>query len=241
MVDLADVPLLLRQLSTLKVCGIEDVTIVTGYLAEVIEGLGYPTRHNDAYDRTNMVASLMCAADLLDGSDDLVISYADIVYEPRVLERLIDCPAPLCITVDKKWRRLWELRSEDPLADAETLRLDALGNVVELGKRPQTLDEIEGQYMGLIKVSAALAPKLVRIYQTLDPEACYDGKNLANMYMTSLLQHLVDLGHPLRAVPVEGGWVEVDTVEDLDRYNEMARDGSLSDFYRAIEFDGGGS
>jgi choline kinase len=224
-----------RQLATLRRCGITDVTIVTGYRAEAIEALGYPTRHNAAYDRTNMVASLMCAADLLDGSDDCVIAYADIVYERRVLEPLLACPEPRCITVDRQWRRLWELRSEDPLADAETLRLDERGNVIELGKKPESLDEIEGQYMGLIKVGAQAAPELVGIYEALDPDARYDGKDVPNMYMTSFLQHLVDLGRPLRAVPVEGGWLEVDTVEDLDHYNGMARDGSLAPFYDVAE------
>jgi len=241
MVELGGVPLLVRQLATLRSCGIEDVTIVTGYRAKAIEALGYPTRHNAAYDRTNMVASLMCAADLLDGSDDLVIAYADIVYEARVLERLAACREPLCITVDMQWRLLWELRSEDPLMDAETLRLDDRGDVIELGKKPRSIDEIQGQYMGLIKVAASFAPELVRTYEALDPEASYDGKDLPNMYMTSFLQHLVDLGRPLRAVPVEGGWLEVDTVEDLDRYNEMARDGSLLPFYQIVDAVGTGS
>ncbi len=239
MVELAGVPLVLRQLETLRSCGVEDIVVVTGYRADAIEALGIPTRHNAAYDRTNMVTSLMCAADLLDGSDDLVIAYTDIVYERRVLEDLLACAEPLCIAVDRQWRRLWELRSADPLADAETLRLDARGFVLELGKKPRTIDEIEGQYMGLIKVASSAAPELVRIHSDLDPDASYDGKDLGNMYMTSFLQHLVDLGHPLRAVPVDGGWLEVDTVEDLERYNEMARNGSLSDFYHAADFDRG--
>jgi len=239
MVELAGVPLVLRQLETLRSCGVEDIVVVTGYRADAIEALGIPTRHNAAYDRTNMVTSLMCAADLLDGSDDLVIAYTDIVYEKRVLEDLLACAEPLCITVDRQWRRLWELRSTDPLADAETLRLDARSFVLELGKKPRTIDEIEGQYMGLIKVASSAAPELVRIYGNLDPDASYDGKDLQNMYMTSFLQHFVDSGHPLCAVPVDGGWLEVDTVEDLDRYNGMARTGNLSSFYHAADFDRG--
>jgi len=33
--------------------------------------------------------------------------------------------------------------------------------------------------------------------------------------MTDLLQAMIDLHYRLDAVPVHGGWVEVDTVEDL--------------------------
>ena len=46
---------------------------------------------------------------------------------------------------------------EDPIADAETLKLDAGGDIIELGKKPTSLDDIQGQYMGLIKSTASLA------------------------------------------------------------------------------------
>jgi choline kinase len=233
MVALAGAPLLFHQLASLRRAGIEDITLVTGYRADRLESLGLPTRHNAAFDRTNMVSSLMCAADRLDGGDDVLIAYADIVYEPRVLEPLLRCPAALAITVDTEWRRLWALRLEDPLDDAETLRLSAEGDVLELGKEPRSLDEIEGQYMGLIKVAAAFAPRWIEAYAGLDPEARYDGKDLANLYMTSFLQHLIDTGHPLRAVLVEGGWLEVDTSRDLEIYAELAERGELGAFYQA--------
>lgn len=233
MVELAGAPLLFHQLATLRGAGVEDVTLVTGYRADRLEALGLPTRHNPAFDRTNMVASLMCAADLLDGGDDVLIAYADIVYEPRVLEPLLRCPSALAISIDTGWRRLWALRLEDPLEDAETLRLSPEGDVLELGKKPVSLDEIEGQYMGLIKVSASFAPRLVEAHARLDPGALHDGKDLANMYMTSFLQHLIDGGQALRAVPVDGGWLEVDSDRDLAIYAGLAERGELAAFYRA--------
>ena len=75
--------------------------------------------------------------------------------------------------------------------------------------------------MGLIKVRADFASQLLALYDGLDPVATYDGKDLPNMYMTSFLQHAIDSGHPLTAVVVEGGWFEVDTVEDLATYEGM--------------------
>ena len=47
-----------------------------------------------------------------------------------------------------QWQRLWELRMEDPLADAETLRLDADGYLVELGRTPRAVADIEGAVRG---------------------------------------------------------------------------------------------
>ena len=232
MVELAGFSLIARQIHTLRSVGVGDITAVSGYRKEGVESLGIPTRHNPHFATTNMVRTLMCAADLLDGTDDVLIVYADIVYEPRVAEALLACPAALSTTIDVAWRELWRMRLEDPLTDAETLCLDSDLNVLELGKKPKSIDEIEGQYMGLIKVRADSAEELVRFYHALDRELRYDGKDFDNMYMTSFLQSLIDSGHPLRAVPVRGGWLEVDSAADLERYEELHRQGELGQFCR---------
>ena len=45
--------------------------------------------------------------------------------------------------------------------------------------------------------------------------------------MTDLLQSVIDSGFPIQAVPIFGGWIEVDTVDDLkstitiDRVNSI--------------------
>jgi choline kinase len=230
LVPLVGRELLTWQLDALEAAGVEDVTVVTGYRAEQIEALAVTTVHNDAFASTNMVASLMCAAAQLDGGDDVLVAYGDLVYEPRVVRALAACSAPLAMTVDRGWRRLWSLRMADPLADAETLRLDHDGNVVELGRKPHSYDEIEGQYMGLIRIGREFAPRLVDVYRALDPRGPYEGRDRANMYMTSFLQHLIDEVTPVAAVVVDGGWLEVDTIEDLDIYEALHREGKLSEF-----------
>jgi NDP-sugar pyrophosphorylase family protein len=41
--------------------------------------------------------------------------------------------------------------------------------------------------------------------------------------MTDLLQATIDAGHRLQSVPVHGGWVEVDTVSDLESETTRSR------------------
>ena len=55
------------------------------------------------------------------------------------------------------------------------------------------------------------------------------------MYMTSFLQLLIDSGWKAKAVLVNNGWLEVDTVEDLETYEAMAASGRLDPFYRPDE------
>ena len=232
LVELVGKPLLVHQAETLNAAGVGEIHVVTGYHADRVEAMGYRTRHNPDYARTNMVASLMCAANLLDGSADVVIAYADIVYEPRLIRALCACDAPICTIVDRSWLRLWRLRMDDPLSDAETLKLDAVGNILELGRKPRSYDDVEGQYMGLIKVRGDFAPEIVACHRQLNPEGRCEGKDLANMDMTSFLQCLIDRQRPIRSVPVDGGWLEVDSASDLELYRRMHRDGRLGHYCR---------
>lgn len=227
MVELLGGPLILRQLNTLRSAGVENITLVTGYCASKLVDLGVATRHNPNFAITNMVYTLMCARDLLNGEEDVLITYSDIVYERRILDAILDSNSPMSTTVDSNWQNLWGARNEDPMNDAETMRVDRDSNIIELGKKPTSLQEIEGQYMGLIKVRADHVVTFVEHYDSLDNDALYDGKEFSKMYMTSFLQSLIQSGHPIRAVNVEGGWLEVDTTEDLALYERLHNCGQL--------------
>jgi L-glutamine-phosphate cytidylyltransferase len=230
LVEIAGQSLLNRQIAVMRSQGIDDITVITGYLAEKIERSGISKLVAPNYERTNMVATLFLAAEILNSGDDVIVSYGDIVYHQSVLARLLDCDAPICLPVDVEWKRFWSARMPDPLADAETLKIDGSGNVIELGKKPSDYSEIEAQYIGLIKFNASMAGQLVGIYEGMDRGGEFDGKDFDNMYMTTFLQMLIDSGVPAKAVKIENGWLEVDAPEDLEMYNDMHAKGTLSQF-----------
>ncbi len=217
MVEYQGVPLIDRIMDTLSECGVTPQIIVAGYRAEVLEKHVRP-RHariiiNSDFDSTNMVHSLFCAEDELNG--DVLISYSDIIYKPEILFALLNCPSDLAITIDTEWRSLWQRRMDDPLADAETLQLDDKGFVIDLGRKPRSYDEIQGQYMGLIKISGRIWDQSKAIYHGLDREKLYDGKRFSQMYMTTFLRELIQSGIACQSVPIQGGWLEIDAPSDL--------------------------
>ncbi|RUO78719.1 nucleotidyl transferase [Pseudidiomarina taiwanensis] len=229
MVELCGKSLVDYQLDAFKVAGVTDITLVAGYQEDKLVRKGVKKILNPDYAITNMVSTLMCAKKLFDGSSDVLITYGDIVYEQRILDAILAAKADICLTIDKEWKRLWSLRMENPLDDAETLKLE--GDLIkELGKKANSYDEIQGQYMGLIKVSADKARELVKTWEGMDRNADYDGKDFNNMYLTSFLQHLINLGWPVKAVSVESGWLEIDTVEDLNFFNETLKEGMFDLF-----------
>jgi choline kinase len=46
---------------------------------------------------------------------------------------------------------LWLPNTQNPLDDAETMKIED-GLIKELGKKPKSYDDIQGQYIGLMKV-----------------------------------------------------------------------------------------
>ena len=50
--------------------------------------------------------------------------------------------------------------------------------------------------------------------------------------MTSFIQYLIDIGWNVKACLIENGWLEVDTVEDLDTYTRKFNDGSITNYYQ---------
>jgi choline kinase len=218
MVELGGRPLLDWQVGALQDAGLERIIAVTGYRREVVEARGIETVHNPDWDGTNMVGSLMCALEKL--PPPFIVSYSDIVYAPTHVESLLACPGDLVITYDTEWRDLWERRFDDPKTDAETFRVDDAGRVLEIGGRVQRMADVQGQFMGLLKLSARAVTWILELV-TEAP------RNRESLDTTSLLQALLERGRPLQGVAISGGWCEIDDPRDLELAEGMLAGGRL--------------
>jgi L-glutamine-phosphate cytidylyltransferase len=230
LVPLQGKTLLERQVLVLKGEGVHDIHVVGGHCVEQIRKAGYNCSVNLKYETTNMVETLFTALPFIEAGGNLIISYGDIVYQDDNLQKVLQCNDEICLMIDLNWRRYWELRFEDPLSDAETLIFDSKGYITELGKKPAGFDQIKGQYTGLIKVRSDKIKEFVNFYKSLDRRKIYDGKDFPNMYMTSFLQELIDSSWKVKGVFVENGWLEVDSVEDLEIYEQLSKVGKLDTF-----------
>lgn len=217
------------QLEALTAAGISNIGIVTGYQRELLANRGLVEFHNERWAETNMVSSLACAQEWL-RAEPCVVSYSDIFYSPTAVQSLMTCDAPLAITYDPNWLELWRQRFGDPLLDAETFRLTPEHTLAEIGNEPKNVDEVQGQYMGLLRFTPGGWAEVLRIQTGLTPEQC------DKMHMTGTLQRLIDKGCiPITAVPYTGEWGEVDSAEDLAMYGVgiQAQSNSVQSGYRS--------
>jgi choline kinase len=206
------------QLEALWAAGITEIAIVTGYRREMLASRRLVEFHNPRWAETNMVASLACAHDWL-MAEPCIVSYSDIFYSPAAVQSLMTSASPLAVTYDPNWLTLWTQRFGDPLVDAETFRLTAAHTLAEIGNKPKSLDQIQGQYMGLLRFTPEGWAEVLRIRSTLTPEQS------DKMHMTGTLQKVIDAGHmAITAIPYTGQWGEVDSAEDLASYHGSQRD-----------------
>jgi L-glutamine-phosphate cytidylyltransferase len=217
LVELLGQPLLEWQLAALRKAGIEEIAIVTGYKRELLANRGLAEFHNSRWAETNMVSSLTCADEWLQ-EEPCIVSYSDIFYGEQAVKSLIECNASLAVTYDPNWLELWTQRFGDPLLDAETFRLNADQTLAEIGNKPKSVEEVQGQYMGLLRITPPGWAEVLRIRAGLMPTEC------DRMHMTGTLQKVIEAARvPIKAVQYEGEWGEVDSAEDLAAYHTESK------------------
>ena len=193
--------------------GVQDIAVVGGYRAEQLAGRPCRLYHNPAYATTNMVETLWCAAPELHG--EVIVAYGDILYEATVLQAVLEAQGPTAVIVDVGWRSYWERRFDDPLQDAESLRFEG-ERIVNIGQKVSVVEEIEGQYIGLMKFDATG----LRVFEDV-----YRAAACRTMYMTDVLQAMVEAGHAVRGVPVTRQWLELDSLADFELAQRCVRAG----------------
>lgn len=202
-------PLIEWQIDALTQAGIQDIGIVTGYRQSSFNLYPLHNFFNPLWEETNMVSSLEYAHEWL-SKEECIVSYSDIYYQHSAILKLMKSHADIAITFDPEWFKLWKKRFEDPLTDAETFALTNTNNLLDIGNKPQHLNQIEGQYMGLLKITPKGWSEIARIRNKLPIEIN------SKMHMTHLLQRIIKADNiPIKAVEYLDGWMEIDTPSDL--------------------------
>jgi choline kinase len=221
LVELEGKPLIERQIAALRRGGADEIGVVRGYRAEMIDFPGLSYFANQRWAETNMVMSLAAAAPWL-RSGPVIVSYADIFYRSELVRGLAGAPGQLVISYDRAWRRLWTRRFADPLADAETFRIDAAGQLLEIGGKTTRIEDIEGQYMGLLKFTPPAWSAVEVLLSTLDAPI------RDRLDVTGLLHRLLAGKElPIATFGTNGQWGEIDNPEDVAMYQSMVREGEL--------------
>jgi choline kinase len=195
----------------------KDVLYICGYKAEVVRAR-YPDLtfvENPDWERNNILGSLLYARPALSGG--FVSSYADIVYRGSAVKKAVASPHDKVLVCDTDWRRRYVDRSMHPETDAEKLRAEG-DRVVEISRRIAP-EVASGEFIGVAKFTPEGARELLAAYDEAKARHAgtvwREGRTFERAYLLDLFQTMIERGSSFHRVDTHGGYMEIDTLEDL--------------------------
>jgi choline kinase len=210
-----------RQLEAYRAVGVRELCIVRGYRKQqiVVEGARY--FDNDGYRENNILLSLFHAEEAMRDVDQVLVSYSDIVFRRETVEAALRTEGDYALVIDRRWREAYEGRINHPVEEGEVARV-VDERVVVVGKKTVPPDEAAGEFIGLARFSRrgleAMRARFHARRAELGDEGPYGtAPRFRSAYLTDLLNDLIASGETMRPAWIDGGWREIDTVEDLER------------------------
>jgi len=218
MLDFEGKTLLERHLEILSSCGVRDVSVIKGYLTEKINYSGLKYFLNDRFRHNNILNSLFYAERQIEG--EVIVSYSDILYPRSVLDKLISSEGNVSIVVDTVWRNAYEGRYAHPIQEAEKVNMSSEKFVLDIGKNIKPNGASDAEFIGMMKLSSEGSKVFKDISKTVKRNYCgkpfHEAEVFEKAYLTDMIQELVDRKIPVSCVTIQGGWREIDTIEDYE-------------------------
>lgn len=242
LVQLGGASLLSRQLEVLR-AATDDIVIVRGYRKESIRVGGVRFVDNPDYATGNSVDSLMTARALFTG--DCLVCYADLVYDVKIVDALVAAAPSIGVAVDTAFDDYWAARPGLAALDSESLTFDHCGRLQTIGRPSPRPAEVHGRFIGLLHFDDSGTAAFKDVY---DGHAAvhrgrtspwYHAPSFRSAAMTDMCQAMIDEGIDVTAIPVESGWIEVDTADDLRAYEQWISEGRMGRFCEMLGGDRG--
>ncbi len=211
LLQFGDETLLARHLRILDHFGVDRIEICVGFRAEKIAGEiarlsaaeRVVTHLNTDFDQGSII-SLWTMRHVFASGDPVVYMDGDVLYDHRMIRRLIEAEAPNCFLMD---------RNIDPGEDPVKLcMLD--GNIVDFHKQPKNPYDWAGEWVGFVRFTSESAGKVARVVDT------YIGKGKRGAIYEEVFRDVL-LSAPEGEFGVEDitglPWVEIDFPEDLEK------------------------
>ncbi len=210
--------LLERTVDAMRLAGITEFVIVTGYRANMIRDFvtthyspvtthpspTFTFLHNADYEHNNNIYSLWMAGEVVRGKDFLLMD-SDILCDPAAVARIAQQPeAALAL-------------NRHELGEEEIkVIVDAEGRITEINKTCNPKDAI-GESVGIERMTAEYSTAL---YRELD--VMIKQERLINVFYERAFERLIPQGHTFRVVDTTNYFsYELDTPEDFQRAQEL--------------------
>lgn len=222
LLDINGKTILERQISLFKEHGINDIVVITGPNKEkfILKNVSYV--NDPYYEEHDVLGSLMATRNVM--SDELLISYSDILFDNLVLQKILNSKADIGIAIDLNWEKAYVGRTEHPKSEADNVLINE-GKIIKIKKNIVPVKNyVMGEFLGLMKLSPKGAKTFVNKYDQLKKShkgTFHEAPSLQKAYLTDMLQELIDSKIDITPIFIDGKWYEIDTPQDLSVARKM--------------------
>lgn len=221
MVSVNGKPIINYQITTLKKAGIDEIFVITGPFSEKFNSNQVTYIKDQHFAEHDILGSLMEAKEFL--KDEILILYSDILFEFKIVKKILDSKGDISIGIDMNWEKMYEGRTQHPKTEAENVLLDKSKRIVNIKKNIKN-DSNVGEFIGIMKLSKKGSEIFIRKYNELIKTHVgifHEASNILKGYLTDMIQELIDSKIEIEPVLISGKWCEIDTMQDLKKAEKI--------------------
>ena len=220
MLSIGGKTLLRRLLDEFKRLGINKTTVIAGYKSDAIDLPEIEKRINKNYETSDELASLVCAEN--DFQDDMIILYGDLLFRAYILRDLLGCEDEITVIVDSALGNLNNSGAPDYAFCSEEDDRSPFMQNVKLTKLSSASDvnsnKPSGYWIGMMRVR-----KQGRTWIEEALEEMKVRQDFNSLTLPDLLNHLIEQGKPIHVHYIDGHWLDVNSLNDIDRAGDFTQ------------------
>ncbi len=220
MISIGGKTLLGRLIEGLKKVGINNLTVIAGYKAEAIDIPDIEKCINDDYASGDELKTLVCAQDNF--NDDMLILYSDLLFREYILRDLIETEGEIVVTVDSALDNPNMTGTPDYAYCSKDDDRPPFMQDVTLTRLSPSADAIaqppSGYWIGMMCVR-----KRGRQWIEAALEELKQAANFNELILPDLLNHLIQQGRLIQVHYINGHWLDVNALIDLDRAGDFTQ------------------
>ena len=204
------------QLSVLNKVGISEVYVITGPYSEKFTIKNVKYVKDLEFEKHDILGSLMEAKKFF--KKDTLILYSDIIFELKIIEKIMKSKENISIAVDMNWEKNYEGRTEHPKLEAENVEIKNNSDIIQIKKNIKNINNNVGEFLGIIKFANKGSELFIKKYEELvnsNTGSFHEAPSILNAYVTDMIQELIDSNIKIEPILVSGQWCEIDTMQDL--------------------------
>jgi phosphoenolpyruvate phosphomutase len=220
MLSIGGKTVLRHLLDEFKNQNINKVTLVAGYKPEAIDTSGIDMKINKDYETTGELFSLTHV--ISEFHEDMIITYGDLLFRSYILRDLLENEDEIVVVIDSTVENENYSGSPDyaycsQKEDRTIFKQDAYLNHVSEQKNTSSGDPT-GRWIGMLRVRGQGKQWIEDAIDELKPH-----KKFKQMSLSDLLNQLIKMSHPVKVHYINGHWVDINALADIDRAGDFTK------------------